>query len=277
MSANNTHQATIGSSRAERIKQLIKENLRRLFRRPQAVVHAERGCYVEGERVCLLVDTEPGEVPGTFHVGLTVFPVTQEFGELAGIGIVLRGREEARPNVYPLRRGVTNHHGSLTWKDLAVGGYRFALADSVVVSNGPLPLSKAAGMATGVPPLAFEEYVSADGSLTCILSETRERALVLDFETAFPAEWDGLDELWVEYVIAEQGTDKVATIERSGQDIALAGCVALRHETGGHYTAQVTLGYNVVLPSADCLRAYIVPPPTPAQGEADAKQQGQRE
>lgn len=238
---------------------------------PQISFDGERGSYVKGKLVCVLVDTQPGDVPGTFHAGLTLFPLTDEHVDMAGIGLVLTGWVDGQPKVCPMRRGVTNHRGCLTLKDLPAGRYRLLLSKGVVSSGKPVPIPRHAVQTrggvqvvgglfdSGQPrPLIFQEYKAEDGSLTCILYETKEEALLLDFEASPPEQGS----LWVEYTIVEQESEQVATIEREGQRVELAGRVALQPDQEGKYRAQVRLGYGVVLSPEYHLRAYLVPDPS---------------
>ena len=272
---------------------------------PQVVFHTQRGNYVKGNRACVLVDTEPGDTPDTFHAGLTVFPLASEPVEPDGIEIALTGAVEGQPHVRLLRRGVTNHLGSLTLYNLPAGKYSLLLAQSLVApprssrTRGGLATSSpadrpaespirvrgvgrdAAGFATHPGALLFQEYLAEDGSLTCTLSETPERELLLDVEAMPPAEGTAeatggerraeAGPLWVEYVIAEQDSDHVATVARAGQPVALAGRLALTAgpKYPGRYTAHTSLGYRVPLPPAYDLRVYLVPGPASEEERGD--------
>ena len=129
----------------------------------------------------------------------------------------------------------------------------------------------AGGFAMRPGALLFQENQAEDGSLLCTLSETRAHEFVLHVEVVPPAEVHPevtrdpsqaeTGPLWVEYAITEQDADQVVTVTREGQSVALAGCLALHPDLKqpGRYTAQVSLGYRILLPPACDLRAYLVP------------------
>jgi hypothetical protein len=257
---------------------------------PQVSFETTRGSYVKGDLSSVLVDTEPGETPGTFHAGLTIFPLTQKRTDTEGIGIALTGQVDGAPHMRLLRRGVTNRRGSLTLRDLPAGRYHLLLTRSLVAPQEPLQLlTAAAGYATHPVPLLFQEYRAEDDTLTCVLHETREREFMLDIEVLPPKDLDthttGIDiprqgdknrstelELWVEYVVAEvQEPDRIVTVERDGQTVVLAGRVALRPDAAGHYTTRTTLGHHLGLPAQCSLRAYVVASPLKEKDEADGQ------
>src|SRR5437764_8476076 len=121
--------------------------------------HAQPGCYVKGKMACVLVDTKPGKSPGTFHAGITVFPLTREPIDTTGIAMALTGQVDGQPHIRPMRQGVTSRHGSLTLTNLPAGTYHLTLAQSLVASTQPLPaLKTAAGFATRPGALVFDEY-----------------------------------------------------------------------------------------------------------------------
>jgi HEAT repeat protein len=154
---------------------------------PQVTFQAARGSYVKGQRVSVLVDTEPGETPGTFHAGLSVFALRPDAAEMAGIEIALTGRMEGQPQIRCMRRGVTNRRGSLTLHDLPSGSYRLLLARSLVAPTQPIAaLPQAAGFATRPSALISHKYQADDASLLCTLHETRERELLLDVRVTPP-------------------------------------------------------------------------------------------
>lgn len=270
--------------------QILKELWKLL---PQISFSAEKGSYHKGKSVCVLVDKRPGSQPDTFDAGLTVFPLTDQSLELADIGIATTGSVEGLPNVRPLRRGVTNKRGCITLKDLPIGQYHLYLANSVVSPQTPLPLpqrtssdarnsvrsreadysspryKRAAGFTTDAPQLPlYEKYEADDGSLSCFLRETRGGELVLDFE-ASPLEEGG--DLWVEYVIVEQDSERVVLIEQQGQQTELAGRIVLRPDKRGRYAARLSLGRNISLPNPCSLRAYPVPGPSPEDEQDDGQ------
>ncbi len=244
--------------------------------------HAQRGSYVKGKGACVLVDTEPGEAPGTFHAGITVFPLAREPVDTAGIALALTGQMDGQPHIRPMRRGVTSRHGSLTLTNLPAGTYHLTLAQSLVAPAQPIPaLKTAAGFATGPGALVVHEYTAEDGSLTCMLRETREHELLLEIQASPPAvsealpaaaatvqsEGEGQHEsgtLWVEYVITEPDAERVMTL---APQRPLAGCVALQPNRQGQYTQRISLGYGIVLPPGCHLRACLVPGPGTEEGE----------
>jgi hypothetical protein len=249
-----------------------------------------RGSYAKGDLASVLVDTEPGETPGTFHAGLTIFPLTQKRIDTEGIGIALTGQVDGAPHVRLLRRGVTDRRGSLTLRDLPAGRYHLLLTRSLVAPQEPLQLlTAAAGWATHPVPLVFQEYRAEDDTLTCVLHETREREFLLDIEVLPPKDLDTrtmvIDtprpgdknrptepELWVEYVVAEaQEPDRIVTVERDEQTVALTGRVALHPDATGHYTTRITLGHHLGLPAQCSLRAYMVAGPLKEEDEADGR------
>ena len=244
--------------------------------------HAQRGCYIKGQGACVLVDTEPGEDPGTFHAGITVFPLDREPVDTEDIDLALTGQVDGQPHIRPMRRGATSRHGSLTLTNLPAGTYHLTLARSLVAPAQPLPALKiAAGFTTHPGALVLHKYTAKDGSLTCMLRETREHELLLDLEASPPAVSEALpagaapvqpgDEgqhesgiLWVEYVITEPDAERVVTL---APQRLLTGCVALQPTLQGQYTQRISLGYGIVLPPGCHLRACLVPGPGTEEGE----------
>lgn len=212
----------------------------------------ERGRYVRGEHVCVLIDTQTGDAPDTFDADLLIFPLGEEQVEVKGLPVAIAGHAEG---YHVMRRGETNHRGFLTFKDLPQGEYRILVPKGVIAVTEPIRFPKALAAADVQRTRLFEEYRSEDNSFVCTLRETTAGEVVLIFDVVSP-EWDRAK---VEYALVEEPSGKVATVKVKGEPRPLAGQVALKREARGHYIARASLGYNLALPSRYSLRAYLVP------------------
>lgn len=128
----------------------------------------ERGCFLEGERVCILADVEPEEEEGQYRVGVMVFPLGSMRPDMTGFRVTLRGK--AGSGVLLLRPGATNRRGHVTFHGLPAGNY--ALSFPLVLGRSEEPVR-----AASLPYTAAEDLESlqlaAETELKKILEDTR--------------------------------------------------------------------------------------------------------
>lgn len=213
----------------------------------------ERGGYARSDRLCVLIDTQPGDDSDTFDADILIFPLGEEQVDVKGLPVTVLGYVgEYRA----LRRGATNARGFVTFGGLPQGTYRLVGPKGVIAATEPVRFPTALAAANAPRSPLLEEYRSEDDSLTCTLYETSARELVLSFDVV-SQEGEGAR---VDYALVEEPSGQIAAVEVRGERRLLAGQAPLTREVEGQYRARVSLGYPLGLPPRYYLRAYLVLP-----------------
>ena len=221
---------------------------------PQVTFSGDKGSYVEGETICVLVEPRPSEGADTFDAGMTIFPLGDDPIDLTGIDIILTGQVEGKPQVRPLRRGTTNRRGNLTVKGLPRGRYRLLPGQRVLVTHDEPPIFRAAANWGDQPPapLVFASFTNEEQTLTCTLRETAAGEVLLHIDAA-PANSPVVQ---LDFAVVDKTTDQVVTYEREQETKALAGSITLQREADGQFHACESLGYGIVFPEHWELRVW---------------------
>ncbi len=151
----------------------------------------QRGAYLRGEKVCILLDPCPAEEGDRFDVPITILPLVGRATALEGISVVLRGDESDEAMIY---YGLLNRRGQVLFRGLEKGRYRAEILPPEPVA-WPMPFLVPVPSLAMVPSARTDEhrwrrrFRNADGSLVATLRERETGELELLFE-AEERSWD---------------------------------------------------------------------------------------